>query len=126
MDKQIHALINDSIYENRIQIFTEYKNFKKFQKVLDASFYGYNYHKTISRFDKTNENGLNIDLWNTKRFTKTNDFIKNVLKVIKFIYKVNKQYSIGISINNSNPIELIQSKHNLNLINEFLKDQLNK
>lgn len=126
MDKHIHALIKDNIYENRIQIFTEYKNFNKFQKVLDSGFYGYNYHKTISRFDRTNENGLNIDLWNTKRFTKTNEFIKNVLKVIKFIYKVNKQYSIGISINNSNPIELIQSKHDLNLINEFLKAQLNK
>ena len=126
MDQKIRSLINDNIYENRVQIFTEYKNFKKFQKVLDASFYGYNYHKTISRFDKTNEKGLNIDLWNTKRFTKTNEFIKNVLKVIKFIYKVNKQYSVGISINQSNPIELIQSKHDLNLINEFLKDQLNK
>ena len=126
MDKQIHALIKDNIYENRVQIFTEYKNFKKFQKVLDSSFYGYNYHKTISRFDKTNENGLNIDLWNTKRFTKTNEFIKNILKVIKFIYKVNKQYSIGISINQSNPVELIQSKHDLDLINEFLKAQLNK
>ena len=126
MTKQIHALIKNNIYENRIQIFTEYKNFNKFLKVLDSSFYGYNYYKTISRFDKTNEKGLNIDLWNTKRFTKTNEFIKNVLKVIKFIYKVNKQYSIGISINNSNPIELIQSKHDLNLINEFLKAQLNK
>jgi hypothetical protein len=125
MSKQVQQLINDNIYENRIQIFTEYKNFNKFLKVLDSSFYGYNYFKTVSRFDKTNENGLNIDLWNTKRFTKTNEFIKNVLKVIKFIYKVNNQYSIGISINNNNPIELIQSKHDLDLINEFLKDQLN-
>ena len=85
---------------NTIEIYTEYKNYGEFEKVIKKNLKGFTLNTyLVGGWEGSLERSIRLEidiLENQKDIT-----TRNIINILDFIYKENKQFSIRLKVNNS-------------------------
>ena len=85
---------------NTIEIYTEYKNYVEFEKGIKKNLKGFTLNTyLVGGWEGSLERSIRLEidiLENQKDIT-----TRNIINILDFIYKENKQFSIRLKVNNS-------------------------